>query len=523
MNRFLTIPSLITVMVFFSWALPEPSQALTTIDVTTTADVVDANDGVISLREAIAQVDADTDVDHEYVINLEGGMTYALTDQSGSYSSLQIFNDEYTLTINGNGGGLGQATIVGTGGQDSPASDIGIFDFIAFMGPHHVTLNDLVITGGKATNLSFGGAIKIFGPGALVPSSLVLNRCYLYNNSAKYEGGALSIEWMPEVKINNTTIASNSSDLDVAGGVAMQSGRLYLTNSTVSGNSAYSIGGGIYFFNGDEFWIRNSTIYNNTADLGGGVAIADGFINIKNSILSGNSATTAGPDCNNHAPVSNPSTFVSEGYNILGTIDASCASSGAGAGDQIGINDPVLSALADNGGPAPTHAELTGSPALDNGDPSGCTDADGNLLNYDERGPGFPREEDGNNDGVSICDSGAFELASTFSEIDDAIGDLMDNVAAIPVEDFGNGNKQDATLNKLDAIQEQFNAIQTETDPAVRAQLINSLENKLTNDLLAKGDGCEPAPDNNDWIIDCDSQAIFQATIQEMLDLLETL
>jgi len=47
---------------------------------------------------------------------------------------------------------------------------------------------------------------------------------------------------------------------------------------------------------------------------------------------------------------------------------------------------------------------LSGSPAIDAGNPSGCTNGNGHLLKTDQRGFPRPDEED-----KSGCDMGAFE------------------------------------------------------------------------------------------------------------------
>jgi len=74
-----------------------------------------------------------------------------------------------------------------------------------------------------------------------------------------------------------------------------------------------------------------------------------------------------------------------------------------------GLLDPKLGPLVDNGGPTKTHALLFGSPAIDAGNPQGCTDPQGAILATDQRGyaraagiiigSGSPR-----------CDIGAYEF-----------------------------------------------------------------------------------------------------------------
>ena len=73
-------------------------------------------------------------------------------------------------------------------------------------------------------------------------------------------------------------------------------------------------------------------------------------------------------------------TMTSLGYNVSsddggGFLNAS--------GDQVNT-DPLLGPLQNNGGPTLTHALLTGSPAIDTGDPSFTP-----PPSYDQRGPGL--------------------------------------------------------------------------------------------------------------------------------------
>ena len=67
----------------------------------------------------------------------------------------------------------------------------------------------------------------------------------------------------------------------------------------------------------------------------------------------------------------------------------------------------ILGPLKNNGGPTQTHALVAGSPAIDAGNPNGCRDNSGALLQTDQRG--FPRNVDGNGDGTARCDIGAVE------------------------------------------------------------------------------------------------------------------
>ena len=66
--------------------------------------------------------------------------------------------------------------------------------------------------------------------------------------------------------------------------------------------------------------------------------------------------------------------------------------------------DPLLGALADNGGPTLTHGLLPGSPAIDTISPADCSDTSGNVLDIDQRVHVRPA-------GVG-CDVGSFEFGA---------------------------------------------------------------------------------------------------------------
>jgi hypothetical protein len=66
--------------------------------------------------------------------------------------------------------------------------------------------------------------------------------------------------------------------------------------------------------------------------------------------------------------------------------------------------DPLLGPLQNNGGPTQTMALQEGSPAIDAGNPAGCTYGHGHLLKTDQRGLPRPDKED-----TGGCDIGAYE------------------------------------------------------------------------------------------------------------------
>jgi hypothetical protein len=103
--------------------------------------------------------------------------------------------------------------------------------------------------------------------------------------------------------------------------------------------------------------------------------------------------------------------MTSLGYNLIGTGNGFTAT-----GDQKGVTNPMLGALADNGGPTKTHLPLVGSPAIDTGNPTfNPANPDGNpstndAMPFDQRGAPFGRVYDGDGAGGARIDKGAVEL-----------------------------------------------------------------------------------------------------------------
>jgi hypothetical protein len=130
--------------------------------------------------------------------------------------------------------------------------------------------------------------------------------------------------------------------------------------------------------------VKNSTVAFNSAgtSTGGGIHNA-GILTIESTLVVNNSAAT-GPDVNG---------AVTAYYSLIGS---SAGATITGTMNKLDV-DPLLAALADNGGPTKTHALLAGSPAINAGNnPAGLT--------TDQRGPGFPRVIGGQ------ADIGAFEV-----------------------------------------------------------------------------------------------------------------
>jgi len=198
--------------------------------------------------------------------------------------------------------------------------------------------------------------------------------------------------------IMDSTISGNVARQHEGGGIANY-GTLTITNSTFSGNIARpsllgSVAGGILngglFQSAGTLAINNSTLSGNVARGGKGSAIFNvkgSTVVLQNSIVANN----MGGNC--HGAVT------SKGYNL--SSDRTCNFDRTG---DLSGTDPKLGGLRSNGGPTQTMALLPESPAIDSGNPSGCTDGNGHLLKTDQRGKPRPDKED-----TGGCDRGAYE------------------------------------------------------------------------------------------------------------------
>jgi hypothetical protein len=210
------------------------------------------------------------------------------------------------------------------------------------------------------------------------------------HNVGGQQGGG--IDSQGSLTIANSTINNNSS-IGYGGGIA-NAGPLTISNSTISGNAAsfkgLGNGGGIYT-GGGTLTISNSTISGNLVPSsfgqGGGIYIVGGTLELENTILK---AGASGANIFRQS-----GTVTSHGYNLSSDDGGGFLTA---AGDQINTN-PMLGPFQDNGGPTATHALLTGSPAINAGDPNFTP-----PPNYDQRGPGYDRVINGR------IDIGSFEL-----------------------------------------------------------------------------------------------------------------
>ena len=344
--------------------------------------------------------------------------------------ALEILNSHVdgNAVASGGGSALGAGIYNGSGTLEIVDSVVG--DNYSFPGkpdPHHHSTgsgigiyNDIdgslairtsVISGNNTQAFPFngyGGGIYNSGSAEIIDSTISVNFPSadgggIYNtgtaeitdstvrqNSTRNSGGG--IYNVGTLTIMNSTLSDNTAfnNLLGYGGGLVNGGPLMIINSTLSGNHADGGGGGIH--NNGPLTITHSTLsdnfsYPNGLNNGGNIRnVGEGELQIGNTILNSGSADSI---------FRNSAKVISHGYNL-------CSDDGGGllnsSGDQINT-DPILGPLQDNGGGTFTNELLSGSPAIDAGDPNFTP-----PPLYDQRGPGYDRVSNGR---IDIC---SFEL-----------------------------------------------------------------------------------------------------------------
>jgi len=403
--------------------------------------------GFCTLRAAIQEANANPGAD---TIQLQANTTYLLSQSVGNPNYDGNLDISTTVTILGAGP---QSTVIDGNGAvtGERVFDI-ITDTVVISG---VTIengrspNDGggILNGGRLTLINaailsntvdgsndWGGGIDTFGPLTVTNSLIRGNKTGHHNayGGGIMDGGIYPLTVIDSIISDNTTTSTTGLGLGggisgfgriegstlsgnsaaTGGGLYKPGGALVIINSSFTGNSATGAGGGLYS-RYSQTSLYNTTVTDNLANsdesgtaYGGGVVQeSGGAFDFINSIIAGNNRVRVpgpfldGDDC--------AGAVTAVGFNIMLSVDSGfCTISGTPT-----LAEPLLGPLQDNGGPTPTQALLPGSPAIDAGNPSGCTDDQGAPLATDQRGR--PRPVFG---GAALrCDIGAFEAAPDLS------------------------------------------------------------------------------------------------------------
>lgn len=324
------------------------------------------------------------------------------------------------------------------------------------------TLNNLFITDNYAGNTvgSGGGGVYIDGPPTLPLVQPTISNVTFFQNYSGRGGGLFSQRSSPVLtnvvfeenealgtgggganfqNLNPTDpyinpILTNVSFINNTatggGGMFLGTSSGSLTNVTFSGNSARRRGGGLLL----EFStavLTNVTFYNNVSQNldtypnprgGGGIMNILGSPTLNNVTFNGNTSTANGVDGSgmrntdaSHPVIHNAifwgdtSTEITSDNTGTITINDSIVQGGCPAFTGVTCTDvvnadPVLGALADNGGFTQTMALGTGSAAIDAGNNSTCAAAD-------QRGVTRPQG--------TACDMGAYEVEAVMPSFTD--------------------------------------------------------------------------------------------------------
>jgi hypothetical protein len=266
--------------------------------------------------------------------------------------------------------------------------------------------NTVLASGATGQNGASGGGIMNRG-------TLLIDRSTVSANHATGIAGAGAttnvsgggIDTAKPLATGRSTISGNAvsatggvSNSAAGGGIASFNDPVNLTISldrtTVSGNSvagdASAQAGGVQGF-GSDFSVSSSTISGNSALSGANLTFGATSKEFKNTIVS--NPLGGGLNCS-------AASAGSQGFNIEDTDTC-----GFGQTTDQPDTDPMLGALADNGGPTQTMALLSGSPAIDQGQLTPGETTDQRVLTRPVDFPAISSPTGG--DGTDI---GAFEV-----------------------------------------------------------------------------------------------------------------
>jgi hypothetical protein len=291
-----------------------------------------------------------------------------------------VFRDNVAV---GSGGGIGNFGQLSLAKAQLRSNESGIFGGALWTyGTADVT--DAEMTSNTA---DYGGAVGVQSSGVAM-----LERVIVSDNVALTRGGGLRVSGAnAELHAIELTCTANQAISSGGGCFGVTHGLMTFANSSIHGNRARLGGGGISQFGTTE--LRDTTLYGNeayqydgggfrgimattrfdnvtiasnrAAHEGGGMLVAGGTTELKNSILDDNTDAWGSPQCHG--------TVDSLGHNRILSL-LGCSWNGA-TGDSFGTSS--LDPLVVSATPGYDHAPLqAGSAAIDTADPAACSTTD---------------------------------------------------------------------------------------------------------------------------------------------------
>ena len=221
------------------------------------------------------------------------------------------------------------------------------------------------------------GGVAFSGKG-----TLIVDKCNVEDNVGNPSGG-VHFQGDGSLIVRDSYIGNNLSEGGV-GGVLAEGGSADISTTTFSGNAGGAIRrlGGQMTVTGSTFDENSAQPYYPALAVGGW----GGVITLKSSILASSDPAERSGYC--FVPSDVQAGLVDGGYKLTDTIDDSCRTTNFGSftrtDPQFGfkrriaelgegsliVPDAKLSVLGYYGGPTKTHRPLSGSPAIDSGDPA---------------------------------------------------------------------------------------------------------------------------------------------------------
>ena len=352
---------------------------MTTFTVSTTTDIVNPNDGVLSLREAVTLANATSVADTIVFASGLEGQNLILTagelvlsqdvtidgDSNNDGNKVTIDANHAGRAIDGFGGGVDLALqdLALVNGETSYGASGGAIDFSG----RSLTVINCDISHNASTvyyNPSTGR--DYFGSGGAISASgstVEIVNSRLDDNDLATAGGAIYVHG-GSLTVRGSDITNNATHYGGGGGISAYDSTVKIEGSSLSGNNAihpFNERGGAISSSSGSVTILGTTIDNNSSQFGGGVSSFDGLLTIVDSTIVANFAS--GGDSIAEGGGILTDSLVLRNSTITGNIAGQYESYGGGGIFVRGSLDVANSIVSGNRAP-PLHGSTTTTPDI---------------------------------------------------------------------------------------------------------------------------------------------------------------